>query len=32
MNLMLLFMSMDKMLGADMEESLGNLKRVLEKQ
>ena len=32
MNLMLLFMSMDKMLGADMEESLDNLKRVLEKQ
>jgi uncharacterized protein YndB with AHSA1/START domain len=32
MNLMLLFINMDKMLGADMDESLGNLKRILEKQ
>ena len=31
MNMMLLFINMDKMLGKDMEESLGNLKRVLEK-
>ena len=32
MNAMLLFINMEKMLGADMEESLGNLKRVVEKQ
>lgn len=30
MNAMLLFINMDKMLGKDMEESLGNLKHVLE--
>jgi uncharacterized protein YndB with AHSA1/START domain len=31
-NAMLLFMNMDKMLGKDMEISLNNLKRILEKQ
>lgn len=31
MNFMLLFMNMDKMLGKDMNESLENLKRILEK-
>ncbi|RFZ92637.1 polyketide cyclase [Mucilaginibacter conchicola] len=31
MNAMLLFINMDKMLGKDMEESLANLKQVLEK-
>lgn len=31
MNAMLLFMSADKMLGPDMEESLNNLKQILEK-
>ncbi|MBL4676334.1 MAG: SRPBCC family protein [Mucilaginibacter sp.] len=31
MNAMLLFINMDKMLGKDMEESLGNLKGLLEK-
>ena len=32
MNIMLLFMNMDKMLGTDMEISLNNLKGILEKQ
>jgi len=32
MNAMLLFVNMEKMLGADIEESLNNLKRVLEQQ
>ncbi|MET3977833.1 uncharacterized protein YndB with AHSA1/START domain [Mucilaginibacter sp. UYP25] len=32
MNAMLLFINMEKMLGNDMEESLNNLKRVLEQQ
>jgi len=32
MNLMLLFMNMDKMLGDDLETGLSNLKTVLEKQ
>jgi hypothetical protein len=31
MNIMLLFLNMDTMLGKDLEESLGNLKRILEK-
>ncbi|WP_374948421.1 SRPBCC family protein [Mucilaginibacter sp.] len=31
MNMMLLFINMEKMLGADMNESLANLKRVVEK-
>jgi len=30
MNVMLLFMNMDKMMGRDMETSLGNLKKLLE--
>lgn len=30
MNVMLLFMNMDKMMGEDMETSLGNLKKLLE--
>ena len=32
MNLMLLFMNMEKMLGSDLEEGLANLKVVLENQ
>jgi hypothetical protein len=32
MNIMLLFMNMDKLLGKDLELSLGNLKGILEKQ
>ena len=32
MNLMLLFMNMDKMIGADFEIGLNNLKAILEKQ
>jgi uncharacterized protein YndB with AHSA1/START domain len=32
MNIMLLFMNMDKLLGKDLDTSLGNLKTILEKQ